>query len=218
VDADPVNNAYLRFDVKGLQGPVTAATLRLFPTIAGNVRGVDLRGVADNSWGETTLTASNAPAASGTIAAHIGAYDANVPIALDAKSLVSGNGSVSMAITTTSTASRSFSARESATNPPQLIVQATDVTVLVVGVTTPADGGSTGGAPLAFSGTAGPLQGDLEPSRSRSTPAPSRPGSRSRRSRLRRRTEPGRRRHWGRWSPAPTRCGWSRRTRTAMSA
>ena len=160
VDADPINNSYLRFDVEGLQGPVTGATLRMFPTNAANVRGVDLRRVADNSWSETALTFNSAPAASATIASHVGAYDSNVPIVLDAKPLVSGNGPVSMAITTTSTASRSFSSRESSTNRPQLIVAASDVTAPVVGVTTPADGGSTNSATPTFSGSAGTLPGD----------------------------------------------------------
>src|SRR5215208_3365121 len=82
VDADPINNSYLRFDVEGLQGPVTGATLRMFPTNAANVRGVDLRRVADSSWSETTLTLNRAPPASATIASHVGAYDSNVPIAL----------------------------------------------------------------------------------------------------------------------------------------
>src|SRR3990172_4742793 len=61
VDTSPTVNSYLRFDVQGLQGSVSRATLRVWAT-SSRTEGYDVRGVADNTWGEASLTYANAPA------------------------------------------------------------------------------------------------------------------------------------------------------------
>ncbi len=61
VDSSPLEEAYLRFDVSGTNGPVTSARLRVFATNATvNGPAVYLTG---NGWTETGLTWNNRPGA-----------------------------------------------------------------------------------------------------------------------------------------------------------
>jgi acid phosphatase type 7 len=118
----PTYRSYLRFDVQGLSGQVTGAVLRLSPLASQTI---DVRGVSDSSWAETTIKYSNAPPV-GDVAASSGTVVAGQWLPLDVTSLVSGNGSVSMALTspTTSTTLRDFSSRNAGSSKaPQLLVQ-----------------------------------------------------------------------------------------------
>jgi hypothetical protein len=159
-DASPVATSYLRFDVQGLGSRVTKATLRLLSNTDASSKGVDLRSVASNTWGETTLNYNNRPATGGAIVAHSGAFTPGQWVSLDVTPLVSGNGLVSMALTTTSTTSRGFQSREVAANPPQLVVEAADVTPPTVTLTAPANGSSTTNSSPTLSGAAGTVSDD----------------------------------------------------------
>ena len=116
--------SYLRFDVQGLGGQVTGAVLRLSPLTS---QAVDVRGVSDNSWGETTIKYSNAPPA-GAVAASSGPVYAGPPqwAAINVTPLVQGNGAVSMALTSPSTSSTLrylYSRNAGSSQAPQLVVQ-----------------------------------------------------------------------------------------------
>ena len=52
VDGSPVVNSYLRFDVNGINGTVTKATLKIYANSNQSV-GFDVKGVSDNGWVET---------------------------------------------------------------------------------------------------------------------------------------------------------------------
>ena len=112
---------YLKFNVTGLSGTVSAVKLRLFITDVSPDSGTVYR-VSDTSWGETSIIWNNAP----TLGSSVGSAGATttagtwVEITLD-PSAVSGNGLVSFGIKTTSTNSSIFSSKEG-TNPPQLLV------------------------------------------------------------------------------------------------
>ena len=160
VDKDPTTVSYLRFDVRGLQGPVTSATLRLRTSTSATTSGVDMRSVADNAWGESALTYTNAPTVGGTIVSHVGAFSAGQWIAFNATSLVQGDGVVSMALTTTSTSSRGFQSREDVANAAQLIVEADDELAPAVSLDTPGDGALLNARTPTFSGSAGTARGD----------------------------------------------------------
>jgi calcineurin-like phosphoesterase family protein len=118
VDGSPVSNAYLRFDVTGLTGTVTGATLRVFSRTSSST-GISLRPVASNLWGETTITYANAPPSGAEVAKS--AITSGAWASLDARLLVGGNGTVSMAIKTTSSTSRTLDSREGV-NRPQLVI------------------------------------------------------------------------------------------------
>ena len=60
VDGSPILNTYLRFDVQGATD-FSSAKLRLFFNTSSN-SGIQVRPVANTTWGETTITYDNAPA------------------------------------------------------------------------------------------------------------------------------------------------------------
>ena len=120
----PLERGYVRFGVTGLVGVVSRATLRLYAT-AGSSVGFSVRGVTDNTWGETTITYNNAPAPSPTSTASSGSI-ATGWISLDVTPLVRGNGAVSFALTSTATKAVVLATREkSAALAPQLVVEVT---------------------------------------------------------------------------------------------
>lgn len=118
-DGSPVVNSYLRFNVQGLTGTVTGATLRIYAN-SGLASGYDLPGVADNSWTETGLTWNNAPAIGATLGSS-GAITAGTWTVVDVTAYVTANGTYSFAITDPSITALSLASRESA-NPPQLVI------------------------------------------------------------------------------------------------
>jgi hypothetical protein len=112
--------AYLRFDVQGMQGAASQAFLRICP-VNSNARGVDVHDVADDTWNELTMTYGNAPAYTPAVVASSGGFTSGVCASLDVTSLVTGNGTLSLALTSSSKSYASVSSREGASSP-QLIV------------------------------------------------------------------------------------------------
>jgi hypothetical protein len=113
----------LRFHVQGLIGTVTRATLRVYANSSSSV-GYDIRGVADNSWGETTLNFTNAPAF-GPVVASSGRFTGPTWTEVDITVLINGDGTYSLALTTPHTTAISFASRESGANAPQLVIETT---------------------------------------------------------------------------------------------
>jgi hypothetical protein len=120
IDASPVTNSYLRFNVQGVTGAVTQATLRIY-TQSTSTPGYNVHQVADNTWGEFTLNGSNAPAL-GSVLNSTGAITANNFVDVDVSSYVTGNGLLSFGLSTAETSLIQVSSREGS-NPPQLVVQ-----------------------------------------------------------------------------------------------
>ncbi len=113
-------SGYVRFNVQGVTGAVSTATLRLH---ANNDfgPGFAVRFVSSTTWGETTITYSDAPAMSSTIIASSGAVKSGW-ISLDVTSLVSGNGLISVGVTTQAGGTLTLASRETGGNSPQLVV------------------------------------------------------------------------------------------------
>ncbi|HEX4717383.1 MAG TPA: fibronectin type III domain-containing protein, partial [Thermoleophilaceae bacterium] len=127
-DGSPVVRSYLRFDVTGVSGTVQKATLSLVP--ASSLRGaVTASAVADNTWSEKTITNTNAPAPGATLSSAPSAVTAT-PTSFDVTRAVTGNGPVSIAVTSSSVTALAIWSREAGgTNVPQLVVDApTDTT------------------------------------------------------------------------------------------
>ncbi len=119
VDATPLIRSYLRFNVTGLTGAATGATLRIWANSAQSV-GYSAFRVADNTWGETTITDANAPPFGSTLGSS-GAATKGSWTSVNVSSAVTGNGLVSFGISTTSGTALSLSSKEGA-QPPQLLV------------------------------------------------------------------------------------------------
>ncbi len=119
IDASPTVRGYLRFAVAGLSGAASQATLRLYANTALG-SGITANRVADNTWGETTITYSNAPAVGSAIATSA-AVSAGTWISIDVTSYVTGNGTFSFALTSSNATALSLASREAA-NKPQLVI------------------------------------------------------------------------------------------------
>ena len=81
----PVQRSYLRFDVSGVSGPVTRATLRLQATSA-SIAGYQVRGVVSNTWQERTITYTDAPAFGSVAVASSGPFSAGPTFAMISRS------------------------------------------------------------------------------------------------------------------------------------
>ena len=120
-DASPDLHSYLRFTVQGLAGtPVVSARLRLNSSNTSSI-GIRALRVADNTWSESTLTYSNAPAL-GSLIGTSGAITAGTWATMDVTSYVTGEGVYSFGVNTTSASALSFASRETGANAPQLII------------------------------------------------------------------------------------------------
>jgi Zn-dependent metalloprotease len=120
MDASPDLHSYLRFNVQGLSGPVTRATLRVYANSASSL-GCTVHSVSDNTWSESTINYNNAPAAGGPLRSS-GAFGAAVWIEIDLTPYITGNGTYNLALLTSSSTAVSFASREAGTNGPQLII------------------------------------------------------------------------------------------------
>jgi hypothetical protein len=122
VDGDPVSVSYLKFDVQGLTGTVTQASLKVVSPISSTTP-INAKSVADTAWTETGLTYNNAPAVGVTIAS-VTPRTTNAVMSYNVTDFVQGNGMVSFALDTTSTTSKSPPSRENPTVEyrPQLVI------------------------------------------------------------------------------------------------
>jgi hypothetical protein len=119
VGISPVVRSFLEFTVTGVTGTVTSATLRVWANSA-KPTGYDAFSVADNTWGETTITDANAPPF-GAKLGNSGPVTAGSWTAVNVTVAVTGNGTYSFGLSTATVTALSLSSREGA-NPPQLVV------------------------------------------------------------------------------------------------
>lgn len=120
VDAEPVRRSYLRFDVQGVIGAVSRATLRIYAQTS-QTTGFTVRSVADSSWSEMQVTYNASPAVDSALGSS-GPVTGGQWYGVDVTAAVPGNGLVSLALTTTSSTNLRLDSREGA-NAPQLVVE-----------------------------------------------------------------------------------------------
>jgi Big-like domain-containing protein/calcineurin-like phosphoesterase family protein len=112
-DNSPVKNFLVRFTVAGVgTSTVTGATLRLTCSDPAP-RGGDVTLAASTPWTEGTVTWGNAPAA-GATAASMGAVVAGTTYAVDLSSIIHGDGTYTLRITTPNADGADFVSREGA--------------------------------------------------------------------------------------------------------
>ncbi len=126
VDAAPERNTLLKFTVSGLGGASIAnATLRLYCTNT-SPDGGSIYPVADNSWGETSVTWNTAPAADPTAVASLGRVDSGTWVEIDVSTLVTGEGIYSLEIGSPSKNLSAYDSKEGTAGfAPQLVVALT---------------------------------------------------------------------------------------------
>jgi len=123
VDNSPIKHILMRFNVSGLNGKqIASAKLRLY-NVDPSGKGGDFYSVSDTSWQEETLTWNNAPVASPNLLASLGSVSATNWYEVDLTSLITGDGTYSLRIISTSSDGADYSSKEG-TNPPQLVITA----------------------------------------------------------------------------------------------
>jgi hypothetical protein len=123
VDNSPVKHILLKFTVAGVgAGTVTSAKLHLYAVDPSSVGGQFYR-VSSSSWSEQTVTWATAPAADPAPVASLGAVSAGAWYEVDLTSIVTGDGTVSLRVTSTSTNGADYASKEGAPGlTPSLVV------------------------------------------------------------------------------------------------
>jgi hypothetical protein len=121
-DGSPVVRSYLRFNLQGLTGAVTRATLRVFANSSSGGGTDNIQSVSDNTWGESTITYANAPAV-GSVLGSSGSFGAGVWTNVDVTAYITGNGTYNLALSVPGATAISFASREAGANAPQLVVE-----------------------------------------------------------------------------------------------
>lgn len=116
---DPMRRFYLTFDLTGIEGQVKNAVLRL-RNLEPSKNGGRVHKAIDSSWQEDRITWLNAPAFGPSVTA-IGRVDAGTTYEVDVTSLVTGDGTLSLVITSKALDAVGYSSREGR-RPPQLVV------------------------------------------------------------------------------------------------
>jgi phosphatidylinositol-3-phosphatase len=123
-DGAPIMRSYVRFNVQGLSGTVTKATLSLLPSNSFR-SAVAARSVPNSTWSETGITYANAPTP-GAVLSSVGSVAKGAQTSFDVTGAVPGNGAVSFALTSAAQKTLAFSSREAGgTGTPQLVVDTT---------------------------------------------------------------------------------------------
>ncbi len=121
-DGSPIVLSFLKFSVSGLSAAPSQATLRLWANSTQST-GVSVHNVPDSTWGEKTINYSNMPAYDTGVAGSSGPIKTSGTwYSINVTSLITGNGTFSMAFTTTNSTNVSFASRESGANAPQLVI------------------------------------------------------------------------------------------------
>jgi hypothetical protein len=121
VDATPDVHSYLRFNISGLGGKTIRRARLLIYANSSSVVGVRAFAVADNTWAELTTSYSNAPVL-GSFLYTSPAVTAQSWVTLDVTAFITGPGTFSLGITTTSDVAVSFATREMGVNVPRLVL------------------------------------------------------------------------------------------------
>jgi chitodextrinase len=123
VDNSPVRNVLLKFAVSGVGSrQLVSAKLRLYCEDGSGVGGAFYR-VVDNTWSEGTITWNTAPAADTISFATLGAVAAGSWYEVDVRSLVTGDGTFSLKMVSTSADGAYYTSKEGTAGfAPQLIL------------------------------------------------------------------------------------------------
>ena len=118
-DGSPVVRSYLRFDLSGVSGTITRATLRVYANTASSA-GYSVGGTT-TTWTESGLTAANAPSVGASVGGS-GSIMAGSWTSVDVTALLAGN-QLGLALSGLNATAVRLSSRESGATAPQLVLE-----------------------------------------------------------------------------------------------
>src|SRR3990170_4415272 len=123
VDGSPQKDFLIKFSVSGLNGrQPSSAKLRLY-NVNESSSGGDFRRMGQSAWSEATVTWNDAPPGDPVPTASLGSVSTNNWYEVDITSLVTGDGIVSLRVTSPSSNGADYSSKEGAAQfRPQLVV------------------------------------------------------------------------------------------------
>jgi hypothetical protein len=127
VDASPVRELYLRFDLSGIAGPIRQARLQLHVADVSDAQspsGGNVASLADTGWAESTVTYASRPTGWGGTVATIGKVARNSWIEVPVTSAVTSGAVVTLGLRSTNGDGATYDARELAATAPRLVVLA----------------------------------------------------------------------------------------------
>ncbi|MEU5691882.1 DNRLRE domain-containing protein [Actinosynnema sp. NPDC020468] len=143
VDGSPSKRFFLKFTVSGVSGAVTNAKLRVHTDdVSGSQSpaGGTFKATTSTTWTETGVTWNNQPAIDGASLGSLGSVSRNAWYEVDVTSFVTGNGTYSVAVSSTNGDGADYDSRESGSaTAPQLVVT-TGTTPTTTTTTTPPSG------------------------------------------------------------------------------
>ena len=116
----PVQQGYLRFNVQGAEGHITAATLRLHSEVS-TVHSFNVHAVQNTTWLEETAVFTTSGLALGAVVGNSGPVASGQWREIDVTAQVQGDGLVGFGLSAAGTAAIRVTSREGA-SPPQLVV------------------------------------------------------------------------------------------------
>ncbi len=123
----PIINSYLKFNVSGLSVAPQSAKLRLYVNDP-STNGGAIYLVSNNyngtstAWVESGLKYNNAPPVSGTPLSSLGSVATGTWVEFNVTDAVTGNGTYSFAITSSSTNSVYYNSKDAGSNTPVLVI------------------------------------------------------------------------------------------------
>jgi hypothetical protein len=122
VDNSPIRNVLLKFNVTGIgTRTITSARLRIYCADPSPLGGA-FYSVSDTTWSEGTVTWNTAPTADANSLAALGVVAAGNWYEVDVTSLITGDGTFSVKMNSTSTDGAYYSSKEGV-NAPQLVIE-----------------------------------------------------------------------------------------------
>jgi fibronectin type III domain protein len=122
MDGKPIRRSYLRFEVAGLKGRVTHATLKLWAN-KGSSRGYFVHRVDPVLWYEGSITYAAAPGFEDGVITSSGPFPPEIWTEAEIRRLVQEDSVVTIALTTDDVTLISLASREAGAHAPRLVVK-----------------------------------------------------------------------------------------------
>jgi hypothetical protein len=119
-------NGYVKFNLTGITGTVTNATLRLYTSGSTVSGGLSIYGVSDTSWTEGAITWNNCPPIDGALLDSVGSIPADTWGEFNVTSHISGDGTYSLGLIRGDKDSNRRVRSKEDVFPPELVVTYSD--------------------------------------------------------------------------------------------